>query len=616
MTYDIRKIELLAPAKDANTAFEAIKHGADAVYMGATAFGARSAAYNSIEDIKKVVEFAHQYGVKIYVTVNTIVFDNELKDVENLIKSLYRIHVDALIVQDMGILRLDIPPIELHASTQCDIRTVDKAVFFEKAGFSQLVLARELTFGEISDISKAVSIPIECFIHGALCVSYSGCCQVSHVLRNRSANRGECAQICRLPFDLVDDNGNVIVKNKHLLSLKDFNQSERLQNLLEAGVSSFKIEGRLKDIGYVKNVVAYYRKKIDEIIAQTPDKYIRSSAADSAYSFSPNLYKSFNRSFTHYFFDERNLANNKQIASINTPKSIGEPIGVVRGCHGRNVVVDTTIPLHNGDGLSYFANTGEYCGFRVNSVNGKTVNLFNAVKISPQTKLYRTFDASFENSIKKESADRKIKINAKLGYVNGYLYLSLNDQLGNWIKVGVECVSLEAAKTSQERVQSDVLGKLGDTFFQLDSASVLDNIFIPLSVLSNLRRLAVGKLQAAQRIRYKYGYRRLEDYAATYPDSKLTYKDNVSNKLSKSFYKSHGVDSIEPALEIECEREVSGKAVMHTRYCLRRELGACKKCKNQSKQLPDNLYLIHGKDIKLKVVSDCKNCEMKLFISD
>ena len=338
----MRELELLAPAANAEIAIEAILHGADAVYIGPPSHGARKAASNSLEDIKKVVDFAHQYRARVYATVNTIIYENELTGVEELIRKLYIIGVDAIIVQDMGILRMDLPPIALHASTQCDTRTVEKARFLEDVGFSQIVLARELTLEEIRKIHESVDVPLECFVHGALCVSYSGRCHASQAVKGRSANRGACAQICRLPFTLSDAKGEVLIKDKHLLSLKDFNLSENIEDLIEAGVSSFKIEGRLKEVGYVKNVVAYYRKKIDAVIDKYPDMYRRSSFGYSKVDFTPQLDKSFNRGFTTYFLHNRRP---DAISSPNTPKSMGE-------------IINDVNQLNNGDGISFFNTKG------------------------------------------------------------------------------------------------------------------------------------------------------------------------------------------------------------------------------------------------------------------
>ena len=375
----LRELELLAPARDAEVAREAILHGADAVYIGPPSHGARKSASNSLDDIRRTVEFAHQFRTKVYATVNTIVYDKELRDVESLIHNLYRIGIDALIIQDMGILRLDIPPIPLHASTQCDNRTPEKARFLEEVGFSQIVLARELTIKEISDICHTVKIPVEVFVHGALCVSYSGRCHASYRACGRSANRGECAQLCRLPYTLSDSKGNIIAKDRYLLSLKDLNASDRLKELIDAGAASFKIEGRLKDAAYVKNVTAYYRRQLDSIINSHPERYIRASCGQSDISFNPDVTKSFNRSFTHYFLDS---PRPDEISSPLTPKSIGEPIN------------DLSM-LHNGDGISWFDKSGNYRGALVNGiVNGK-IKLSDGSSIKSHSQIYRTSDLRF-----------------------------------------------------------------------------------------------------------------------------------------------------------------------------------------------------------------------------
>ena len=361
-----RKIELLAPAKNLECGIEAVNHGADAVYIGAPKFGARAAAVNSLEDIAALTDYAHLYGVRIYVTVNTILKDEELEETERMIDALYRIGVDALIVQDMGITRLNLPPIPLHASTQMDNRTPEKVRFLADAGFKQVVLARELSLHEIEGIHRACpDVPLEVFVHGALCVSYSGQCYVSQACFGRSANRGECAQFCRLPFSLVDADGKVIVRDKHLLSLKDLNQSELLEQLLDAGATSLKIEGRLKDVTYVKNVTAAYRQKLDEILARRPE-YARASSGRCHYTFTPRLDKSFSRGFTHYFLQGRE----RDIASFDTPKSLGEAMGTMKEQRGGWISVAGVKPFHNGDGVCYLDEQGRLQGFRINRVDG------------------------------------------------------------------------------------------------------------------------------------------------------------------------------------------------------------------------------------------------------
>ena len=611
MEKSTRSIELLAPARTKEIAIEAIKHGADAVYIGARSHGARAAAGNSIDDISHVVDFAHQFGARVYTTVNTLIFDNEIAIVENLIKSLYRIGVDALIVQDMGVLRLDIPPIELHASTQCDIRTPQKAKFLESLGFSQLVLARELSLEEIASIHKAVDVPLECFVHGALCVSYSGRCQASEILKCRSANRGECAQICRLPYDLVDNNGRTLLRNKHLLSLRDLNQSERIAEMLAAGVSSFKIEGRLKDMAYVKNVVAYYRQAIDRVIAENPDKYSRSSAGISELTFTPDPKKSFNRSFTHYFLDSRRPANGSSIASIDTPKSLGEEIGSVESCRGKSIRISSDTLLHNGDGISYFSNNGEYCGFRVNKATANTMSTLSPVDIPAGTRLFRTFDKSFEDAMLSDSASRYIPIEIKMSHANGTLSIHITDVEGFTVTTGKYVGKLQRAQTSQAVRQRTILSKLGNTIFRATNIETLDDLFIPSSLLTQLRRDAIDSLTYTRRIRHKYGYRRKESAEASYITNTLVDSDNVSNKLAEEVYRLHGVTDITPAIEVGNPLRESHIA-MQTRYCIRRELGACIKDGN-GKKLPEKLFLRASGNILLRVECDCKNCEMRLY---
>lgn len=610
MKSSVRKIELLAPARDANVAIEAIKHGADAVYMGASKFGARSAAGNDIEDIAKVVEYAHQFEAKVYVTVNTILYDNELASVRKLIWRLYDIGVDALIVQDMGILRLDLPPIALHASTQCDLHTPEKAKFLEAMGFVQLVLARELTSAEISAIASETSVPLEAFVHGALCVSYSGRCQVSQVFKHRSANRGECAQMCRLAYDLTDENGKGIVHGKHLLSLRDFNQSDNLERLIASGVSSLKIEGRLKDASYVKNVVAYYRQQLDSILARH-DEWERASCGVSSYTFTPAPTKSFNRGFTHYFFDERKPKNGTQMASTRTPKSQGEYIGRVQRAIDTCLTIDTTITLANGDGISYFDEKGEYAGFRVNRSEGNRIFLSKPEPVKVGMELYRTYNKDFADKLEANSANRQIKLEMKLSSLSNKLMLEVNDERGNMVMHSIDAPQIDDARTDQTKRQVAELGKLGNTIYSLGAAEVLGGKFVPASLLSKLRREAIELLDTAQRARHERPKCGTEQMAAPCFSQQLGYVDNVANHLAKQVYECHGATVAEPAIETwQCEEIKPGLTVMHTRYCLRRELGACLMDKN-GKKLPSKLFLHHG-NVTLAVVCDCARCEMKL----
>lgn len=591
----MRELELLAPAANAEIAIEAILHGADAVYIGPPSHGARKAASNSLEDIKKVVDFAHQYRARVYATVNTIIYEDELAGVEELIRKLYTIGIDAIIVQDMGILRMDLPPVALHASTQCDTRTVEKARFLEDVGFSQIVLARELTLEEIRRIHEAVDVPLECFVHGALCVSYSGRCHASQAVKGRSANRGACAQICRLPFTLTDAKGEVLIKDKHLLSLKDFNLSEDIEVLIEAGVSSFKIEGRLKEVGYVKNVVAYYRKKIDAVIAKYPDKYRRSSFGYSKVDFTPQLDKSFNRGFTTYFLNNRRP---DAISSPNTPKSMGE------------IITDVN-QLNNGDGISFFNTKGEYEGVMVNGVSHGKIQGNRPFVIPRGSAIHRTLDNKWQKQLARPTAQRKLALDITLTHD----YLKGRDEAGTEVIVPLNADIQVARKSQDFRGQLD---KLGNTIYQLRELNIEsgENIFIPASQLSDARRRLVEALTSASRATYKYDLRRKEKRNTAYPAKHLDYQDNVANSKAESFYKDHGVDIISPAMEIDKNAPKKGTSVMTTRHCILRENGRCLKTTPVSRRdftLP--LYLQSGKD-RFRLSFDCEACEMHLHLPE
>lgn len=602
-------IELLAPARDADIAIAAIDHGADAVYMGASHHGARADAANSLDDVRRACDYAHLFGARIYATVNTLIYDNELREVERLVHGLYDIGVDALIVQDLGLLRLDLPPIALHASTQCDLRTPEKARFLEAMGFSQLVMARELTLDEIAAIRKVTTMPLEAFVHGALCVSYSGRCAISQALKGRSANRGECAQLCRLPYDLVDGKGRILVGGKHLLSLRDLSQHDRLEQMMAAGVSSFKIEGRLKDIGYVKNVVAYYRRAIDTIIRRNPERYQRSSFGTTELTFEPSLAKSFNRGFTHYFLDERRPKDGTAMASIDTPKSQGEYLGRAIRCNGNALTIDTKVPIANGDGLSFTDGNGQFSGARVNRALGSgTVLLRERADIPRGTRIYRTADKAFTDLLAKASATRTIGVDASLRYVGNALTLTLDDERGNHVTHTIDCDLQAAAKPQGDR-QIAELAKLGGTIYHLNEAQVPGDVFIPASLLARLRRETIELLDRAHSITRPIGKRRPEDRSYTCPVTALEPADNVANRLSEQLYRDHGVTDISPALETGTP-VTAATPLMHTRYCIRRQLGACLKGKNAN-SLPRDLFLKTGTTM-LRVTCNCKNCEMIL----
>lgn len=592
-----RPIELLAPARDVETAVCAVTHGADAVYIGPEGFGARSAAANSTDDIRRLCDFAHPFRARVYATVNTLVLDSELTRVERLINDLYKAGVDALIVQDMGILRLDLPPIALHASTQCDTRTPQKARFLQEAGFSQIVLARELTLQQIREICDAVTVPVETFVHGALCVSYSGRCHASYALCGRSANRGRCAQICRLPYRLTDAAGRELSRQAHLLSLKDFNASDLIGDLMRAGASSFKIEGRLKDPGYVKNITAWYRQLIDSEIALHPDLYVRSSCGQTLLSFTPDPAKSFNRGFTHYFLDNRRP---RDIASLRTPKSLGEE------------VTDSTV-FHAGDGVSFFTPSGEYTGVRVNKVeNGRPVFARN-VRIPRGTKLYRTTDASHDALMeRRDSALRRIAVDVEL-YENRAV---ASDERGCRVVLPMPAHSHDARKPLEAR---RFFEKTGDTIYALRSfVSHLDpDTFIPASVLTALRRELLAALDDNAAAAFARPLRAPENKAFPYPDKKLVFADNVANRLAERFYREHGVESIEPALEKDADYRslAPGQVVMTTRHCILRELGMCKRTLKASGKpaLNEPLAISNPGGARFTLAFDCDRCEMRVL---
>lgn len=604
-----RPIELLSPAKDLNCGIEAINHGADAVYIGAPKFGARSAAGNSLDDIRELCEYAHLYGARIYVTLNTILKEEELEEAERMIWDLWRVGTDALIIQDMGITRLNLPPIPLHASTQTDNRTPEKVRFLEAAGFTQVVLARELSLNEIRRTSEATTVPLEVFVHGALCVSYSGQCYLSAALSGRSANRGECAQYCRLPYTMVDATGTEIVSNKHLLSLKDMNRSDQLEALLDAGVSSLKIEGRLKDAGYVKNITAYYRKKLDAVLSRRPE-YRRASAGRSTYTFEPVAEKSFNRGFTPFLLEGRTA----DITAFNTPKSLGEPVGTVKEIKGNSFTVAGLKQLNNGDGLVFFNRKGELEGFRVNRVEANRVFPLDMPQLTPKTPLYRNFDQAFDKLLAKPSAERKLSVEIEfLDNPFGFT-LCMEDETGARIML-TEPFAKELARREQQDNIRTQLSKLGNTPFEASKVVVglSENWFVPSSLLADMRRRGVEKLLEARRARYpRETVKRVQSSVSIpFPERQLTYLGNVANGKARSFYQDHGVEQIDPAFELSPRKDVP---LMFTKHCLRYSMGWCPTYQKDKSPYKEPYYLLY-KDTRLRLQFDCKHCQMLVFES-
>ena len=608
-----RVLELLAPARTADIAIAAIDHGADAVYIGASHHGARHAAGNSVDDIRRVADYAHCFNARVYVTLNTLVYDNELRQVEILVNELYAAGADALIIQDMALLEMDLPPIAFHASTQCDISGPDRAGFLEDAGFSQLVLARELTLDEIRAVRRATTVPLEAFVHGALCVSYSGNCQASHVITGRSANRGECAQICRLPYDLIDGNGKCVVTGKHLLSLRDMNRLQWLDEMIDAGVDSFKIEGRLKDVSYVKTVVSVYSRELDRIVAGRSD-LCRRSRGRVVRTFDAGLSDSFNRGYTDYFLHQRRPV--ERMASIDTPKSTGSPAGVVTRVNGRNIVVRNNVKLANGDGLTFFDAGGVLRGFRVNRVEGQTLHLQSEVEgLKPGIKLFRNRDIRREAMMERATARRVIDIDMTLRLASGGSLLVLDVAMAGNSTFEVSATMqldtvLPVARTPQLKARRDVLAKLGNTVYEI--SNVYDrlgaDVFVPLSALTALRREAISLFDRAMRIACQPELRRQPTVRPHLVNKRLEYSDNIANRLSEKFYRDAGAESIEPAIELS--RAPYGTRVMLTRYGIRRELGCCLRTP-EGRRLQGPLIL-RGRNFEFDLHFECARCEMSV----
>lgn len=601
----MQKIELLAPARNRECAHEAILHGADAVYMGGPGFGARAAAGNSVEDIAAVCTEAHAYGVRIYVTLNTILSDEELLQAKTLVWQLYEAGVDALIVQDMGLLELDLPPIALHASTQMDNRTPEKVKFLAAEGLEQVVLARELSLNEIAAIHAATPVALEAFVHGALCVSFSGQCYASQYCFSRSANRGECAQFCRMAFDLVDAEGQVLIKNKHLLSLRDMNRSRSLEEMMDAGISSFKIEGRLKDVGYVKNVTAFYRKRLDEILQRRSQDYCRASYGESQLTFEPRLEKSFNRGFTDYYLHERKA----DVASPDTPKAIGERVGEVKQVGRGWLTVSGGTVFSNGDGLCFKNDEGQFQGFRVNRAEGNKLFPAEMPDVAVGTHLYRNADQAFEKVLSHPSAVRKMKLNLTLQNADGGYTLQLADEAGRKLDYFFP-QEYQSARTPQHDNIVRQLSRLGNTPYEAAeiNVKVADNPFIPSSVLAEARREGIEQL-LTQNI-MPVAKPRTKPQPIPYLSTHLTYLGNVANNSARRFYAARGVTDIAPAFE---QQQPERPVLMFCRYCLRYQLGHCPRHQGGTLPWREPLELRLGDGRCFPLEFDCKNCQMKVY---
>lgn len=606
-------VELLAPAKDITCGMEAIRHGADAIYIGGPDFGARSAAGNSVEDIARLCDFAHTFNVRIYVTLNTILYDSELPEAEQLVRALYLAGVDALIVQDMALLKMHLPPIALHASTQMDNCTPEKAQLLEAAGFRQIVLAREMSLAQIRKISDSITVPVEAFVHGALCVSYSGRCYASQHCFHRSANRGCCAQFCRLAFDLTDGQGNIVVADKHLLSLRDMNRSASLEEMLDAGVRSFKIEGRLKEVEYVKNVTASYRRELDRIFSHRPADYCRSSYGKSELAFEPDAGRSFNRGFTDYFLHDRAAS---PVHSFASPKATGPAVGTVLRASRRGFtfrpVTRLSAPIVAGDGLCFIGTDEKLQGFRINRVEGNEI-FPNRMpfRLPAGTTLHRNLDFTFTRMLQKPTATRTLLLDITLRETPDGYAIDMTDESGHRISCAFSHPH-EAALSPQREAIVRQLSKLGGTCFRagrVDTVTSGDR-FIPASTLAGWRREATDCLLRNHRMTYS------RDLPGTIDGEKLRrllppsldFTANVANRLAADFYREHGVKSITPSFEVE---EPEAETVLMTcKHCIRRALDICKK---QPHTVPDPLFLRlrDGRTFPLRF--DCTRCEMQVL---
>lgn len=593
------RLELLAPAKNLECGMAAVDHGADAVYIGASRFGARAAAGNSVDDIRRLCRYAHQFGVKVYVTVNTIIFDAELSATRQLLAELAAADVDAVLIQDMGLLNAPLP---LHASTQTDNRTPEKVRWLRSLGFRRVVLARELSVAEIAEIHRQVpDVELEVFVHGALCVSYSGLCYASQHCFGRSANRGECAQFCRMKFDLVDADGRVVERQRHLLSLKDLNQSDHLEELIEAGAVSFKIEGRLKGVDYVKNVTAYYSERLNAIIARHPDKYQRASLGHCRYTFTPSLAKTFNRGYTNYFLHGRTAG----IASFDTPKAMGEFVGTVKELRPHSLSVAGIARFANGDGLCFLNADHELEGFRVNRVEGNRLYpLKMPASLRPGMRLYRNQDQEFERLLTKPSAERKVPVRMRLDTTADGFALQINDAA----PVSIVAPHQQAQKPQHDNIVRQ-LTKLGGTPLSCSHVELPDGFcyFIPSSQLAELRRMAVASYCSSRPAPLPAE----ASAPAPTPVYATPYLYNIANCDSRRFYAARGVASPQPAFELQ--QPHGSQLLMQCRHCLRFALGFCVKHGGRKPEWREPLSLVLADGRRFPLEFDCQHCQMNVY---
>ncbi len=598
----MKRIELLAPAKNIESAVAAVDYGADALYIGGAKFGARHAAGNSVEDIARVVEYAHQYGVKVHSTLNTLLFDNELDAARDQALELISTGIDALIVQDMALTRMQLP-IELHASTQMCNFTAEGVKFLEECGFARVVLERALSLEQIINIRKATNIELEAFVHGAICVSHSGRCFLSRSISSRSGNRGECSQPCRQTYDLIDEAGKKIISNKHLLSVKDLNLTSQLGAMIDAGVCSFKVEGRLKDIGYTKNIVAHYRTALDKALSQRPS-YERSSIGNSQFDFTPNPSKSFTRGESEYLFSGQ--SNN--LASFDTPKAVGERVGIIESVRADKLYIKGMSQLKAGDGVCFVTDQG-LVGTNINVATSEWIVPTRMDGATKGAVLYRNFDKAFNDLLERSRTRRTIDVEANVQITPTQITVSYCDIEKNSVSV-TRSGNFEAAQNTEkmENVFNTQLSKSGDTIFKVVNVNIEgDILFAPSSLLADIRREALEELRKLRIAKVAPHKHFSENREARYPISALTAENNVTNHLAEEFYRDHGVESITKGWDIS--ENLNGARVMQSSYCIRREIGECLK---QGSKLRSELYIQRGVS-RYRLEFDCKNCQMNIY---
>jgi 23S rRNA 5-hydroxycytidine C2501 synthase len=610
-----QKIEILAPAKNLYQGMAAINAGADAVYIGAHLFGARTNATNSVNDIAELAKYAHLFKAKVLVTVNTILYDNELEPCRKLIWDLYHAHVDAIIIQDMGLLEMDLPPIMIHASTQANNRDAAHVKFLADAGIKRVVLARELNLDQIREIHEASDVELEFFVTGALCVSFSGNCYMSVANGERSANRGSCAQNCRLPYQLIDGKGDVLIENSHLLSIKDLDLSNEIPNLIKAGICSFKIEGRLKDLVYVKNNTSYLRKKLDSFLTENSELYEKSSSGRTFYNYEPELGRSFNRGYTDYFVNQRH----SKIGSWESPKSQGQYIGKLLGIKANGYVIENHELLNNGDGLYFVNEKGVADGTLVNIIVNDIVVPNELQKLAIGTEIYRNSDAEFIRMVENEhSAVRKIGVKMQFVDTETGFALTVTDEDGHSY-TSIMTVAKETAKNTENLIEniSQNLAKTGNTPFVTDEVVVdfSEKWFLSNSKVNEIRRAALAELAEIRVRDYVREEKAIEKTTHPYPVKNLDFTYNISNRLARAFYKRHGVEEMEKAFELQWD---PGKSrVMVTKYCVKYELGKCPRFqrKTMGEKVTEPFTLKHG-DVEYKLKFNCKPCEMEIWEKD